>query len=114
MDVAIEAAGTPHAATAAIQLARRGGRVVLVGVYKGTVEVDAMDLLLGEREIVTSLSHTVSEDFTAAVSLLEGGRIDVGSLITDRLPLSEVVTGGFDPLISDPAHHLKVLIFPNG
>ena len=113
-DATIEAAGNPAAAANAITLARRGGRAVLLGVFKDPLELPMLDVLLGEKEIFASLSHTHDGDFVKAVRLLEAGAVDVASLVSDRIPLADVVDRGFDELVESPERHLKVLVFPNG
>jgi (R,R)-butanediol dehydrogenase/meso-butanediol dehydrogenase/diacetyl reductase len=113
-DAAIEAAGNSAAVTSAVELARRGGRTVLLGVFKETFQVPMLDLLLGEKEIVASLSHTHDGDFPEAVRLLSEGKVDVGPLVSDRIALADVVHRGFDELLEHPERHLKILVFPNG
>jgi (R,R)-butanediol dehydrogenase/meso-butanediol dehydrogenase/diacetyl reductase len=114
LDVAIEAAGNPAGATCAVELARRGGRAVLLGVFKENIELPMLDLLLGEKEIFASLSHTHDGDFVEAVRLLDTGAVDVAPLLSDRIPLNDVVERGFVEVIENPDEHLKVLVFPNG
>lgn len=114
LDCVFEAAGMPAAAAAAVALARRGGRAVLMGVFGGTVPIEQMDLLMGEKEVVASLSHVYDDDFTTAVALLESGGSALAALVTDRIALDEVVERGFKALIANPAEHLKVVVLPQG
>lgn len=114
LDLTIEAAGNPAAAAAAVGLARRGGRTVLLGVFDGLVSIPMMDFLLGEKEIVASLSHVYDGDFATAVSLIDRGLIRTDPLITDRIALRDVVEQGFKALITEPSDHLKVVVTPNG
>jgi (R,R)-butanediol dehydrogenase/meso-butanediol dehydrogenase/diacetyl reductase len=113
-DATIEAAGNSLAAATAIELARRGGRAVLLGVYADAFQIPMLSFLLGEKEIYASLSHTHDGDFVEAVRLLDERAIDVAPLISDRIELGDVVSGGFDELIEQPEEHLKILVFPNG
>ncbi|HEX9767201.1 MAG TPA: alcohol dehydrogenase catalytic domain-containing protein [Nitriliruptorales bacterium] len=112
LDVTMEAAGNPAAAAAAVRLARKGGRTVLLGVFGGEVAFDMMDLLLGEKTVLASLSHIYDSDFTTAVSLLDRREVDVDPIVTDRIPLSDVVGGGFEALLSEPDSHLKISVLP--
>lgn len=114
LDVVIEAAGNPLAAAAAVKLVRPGGRAVLLGVFDATVPLDMMDFLLGEKEVVASLSHVYDTDFATAVSLIDRGLINTQRLITDRITLPDVVEQGFKALIAEPGEHLKVIVTPNG
>ncbi|MHB8510085.1 MAG: zinc-binding dehydrogenase, partial [Candidatus Dormibacteria bacterium] len=101
IDFTIEAAGNPPAAAAAVRLARKGGRTVLLGVFSGDVPVDMMDLLLGEKEIVASLSHVWDEDFSVAVDLINARQVILEPLVTDRIRLVEIVTHGFEQLLAE-------------
>jgi (R,R)-butanediol dehydrogenase/meso-butanediol dehydrogenase/diacetyl reductase len=112
-DAVIEAAGTPAAAAAAVQLARRGGTTVLLGVADGTAPLDILDFLIGEKRIVASLSHVYNTDFTTAVSLIDRNALQLEPLITDRIGLTEVVMAGFEALIDAPSAHLKVMVNPS-
>jgi (R,R)-butanediol dehydrogenase/meso-butanediol dehydrogenase/diacetyl reductase len=112
LDIAIEAAGTTAAAAAAVRLVGRGGTAVVLGVFGGTVPLDMLDFLTGEKRILASLSHVYDTDFATAVSLIDKGALQLEPLITDRIGLAEVVTAGFDPLVAEPSSHLKVIVNP--
>jgi (R,R)-butanediol dehydrogenase / meso-butanediol dehydrogenase / diacetyl reductase len=112
LDTTVEAAGSSRAALAAMRLARRGGRTVLLGVYDGVVPIPMLDMLMGEREVVASLSHTFADDFLPAVRLIDEGAVDLAPLISDCIPLPRVVDCGFRPLIEEPTEHLKIIVVP--
>ncbi|MHB8718510.1 MAG: alcohol dehydrogenase catalytic domain-containing protein [Candidatus Dormibacteria bacterium] len=109
-DVVIECSGTSGGAEAAIGATRKGGTTVIVGVHAQPVPLSLYDLVVDERSVVASLSHTLDDDYRPAVELLESGRIQAEPLITDRVELDDVVTHGFAPLLDDPDAHLKVLV----
>jgi (R,R)-butanediol dehydrogenase/meso-butanediol dehydrogenase/diacetyl reductase len=109
-DTTIEAAGAPAAVRTAADLARRGGRITLVGVNHGDFEFP-IEMLSGEKEITTSVSHRYDTDFAEAVELINTGQVDVESMITDRVPLRAAVDA-FTMLIDEPDQHLKVLVIP--
>lgn len=113
LDIVIEVAGNPAAASTAVKMTRAGGRTVLLGVYSGRLEVDMMDLLLKEKTVTTSLSHVIG-DFADAVALLEVGRIDTEPIVSDVIGLDAVVSGGFEALLLKPEDHLKILVTPDG
>ncbi|HEX3813406.1 MAG TPA: alcohol dehydrogenase catalytic domain-containing protein [Mycobacteriales bacterium] len=111
-DITFDAGGRPVTSTLAVRWVRRGGRAVLLSVFNGDTPVQMMDFLLGEKDVIASLSHTYNDDFPTAVRLLERGDITVRPLITDRLALADVVRLGFEALRTAPSEHLKVLAFP--
>src|SRR6185312_12066933 len=69
-DVVIEASGAPHAPAAAIAGARRGGRVLLVGLHGAPRELDLTRTILREIDIVTTVAHVCDSDIPAALQLL--------------------------------------------
>ncbi len=112
LDTVFEAAGTPDAVAAAVRLARRGGTTVLLGVFNGTASLDVLDILVGEKRILASLSHVYDTDFTTAVSLIDRNLLQLEPLISDRIRLTEVVKSGFEALVAAPSAHLKVMVNP--
>jgi (R,R)-butanediol dehydrogenase/meso-butanediol dehydrogenase/diacetyl reductase len=111
-DVVFECAGRPDSPSLAIRLARKGGRVVLVGITGGEVPVDILDLLIGEKTVIGTIQHTYDEDLPAAVRLLADGRVRGRPLVTAEIPLGDVVRGGFEALTSSGLEHLKILVDP--
>lgn len=112
LDVTVEAAGSADAVVSAIGLARRGGRTVVLGVSDGEIRIPMMEFLLGEKELIASLSHRRDTDFAQAVRLLDGGEVDTRGIVTDVVPLAHVVEA-FDELLANPAEHLKVVVVPS-
>jgi (R,R)-butanediol dehydrogenase/meso-butanediol dehydrogenase/diacetyl reductase len=112
LDVTFEAAGSSDAVALAVGLARRGGRTVVLGVSNAEIRIPMMDFLLGEKELVASLSHRHDTDFVEAVRLLDAGEVDTRGLVTDVVPLDRVVDA-FDELLTNPAEHLKVVVVPS-
>ncbi len=93
-DVVIEAVGSPAAFERALDVVRRGGRVLVVGMYASeTFEAQlgvwwtrALDL----RFTGLCPVHAVWE---RAMAELERGRLDPTPLISHRLPLEEAARG---------------------
>jgi (R,R)-butanediol dehydrogenase/meso-butanediol dehydrogenase/diacetyl reductase len=111
-DVVFECAGRPDSASLAIRMARKGGRIVLVGITGGEVPVDILDLLIGEKTVIGTIQHTFDEDLPAAVRLLADGRVRGRPLVTAEIPLADVVREGFEALTSAGQEHLKILVNP--
>jgi len=88
-DLVIECAGTPEAARQAIQLARRGGRVVLAGATGPGRELSGVDLstiVRGHLDIYGSLANPRGIS-RRGLELLARGGVDVAPLITHHFPL---------------------------
>ena len=111
-DVVFECAGASESPDLAVRIARKGGRIVLVGLHAERVPLSTLEVIVGEKRLVGSVQHHYDEDLPVAVQLLAEGKVKVRSLITGRVPLERVVTSGLQALIEQPAQHLKILIGP--
>jgi (R,R)-butanediol dehydrogenase/meso-butanediol dehydrogenase/diacetyl reductase len=112
-DVVIEASGAAAAGPTAIDAARKGGRVVMVGLPVAAASYNFFGLVATEKEVIGSLSHVYDEDYAAAVRLLGEGTITVEPLITDRIPLDDLLPRGLHRLEQAPAETLKIIVRPN-
>lgn len=110
-DKVLECSGNVAAQQAGIEAVRPQGRVVWMGITKEPTPLNSFSVVFGEREIVGSLSHTVDEDFQAAVGLLTRGAVEVAPLISRRVPLSETA-GVFTALDHDDIDDIKILLRP--
>lgn len=108
--VVFECTGTAAGLADSLSTTAKSGTTVVLGVHDRPREIDLVALLLDERVILASLSHAMNDDYVPAIELLQQGKVDFESLITDRIPLQGAVDRGFEPLVADPESHLKVLI----
>ena len=88
LDVAIECVGLPEIWESMFKIVRRGGCVHLFGgCASGTsVNIDTKKLHYDEISVISVFHHT-PKYFREALDLIIKGEIDVGKLITKRLPL---------------------------
>jgi (R,R)-butanediol dehydrogenase/meso-butanediol dehydrogenase/diacetyl reductase len=113
-DVVVECSGNPWAVATAVAAARKGGRVVLVGIFGRASSFNFLDVVNTEKELIGSLSHVYDEDFAAAVGLLGRGAVRAEPLVSDRVPLRRAIDDGLIALMSAPEANLKIVIQPNG
>lgn len=109
-DVVVEATGAPEAPAAALAGARRGGRVLLVGLHGAPRELDLTSTILREIDVYTTVAHVCDSDIPAALDLLSGSdvaRITAGP----RISLDALVDDGLRPLAERRASG-KVLVSP--
>jgi L-iditol 2-dehydrogenase len=90
VDVAFEAAGVAGTFGEALAVARRGGRVVVVGAAPSslTVPVSPFDIFARELQVVGS--HLNPFTHGRAVALAASGQLDLSALVTATVSLSEV------------------------
>lgn len=89
-DLVIEAAGQPQAAAMALDAARRGGTVVLLGLppHGERVAIALDDVVNGDLAVHASFSYT-SRAFAVVAALLDAGTLDPSFLVTHRFALEE-------------------------
>lgn len=101
-DLVVETAGAPSTAAASCLLARRGGRVVLTGMFTpGAVGIDPVHLSLSQLEI-RSVFGAPSSAWSDAVRAFGLGLLDPAPLITHEFPLERfadavALVGAGDP-----------------
>jgi (R,R)-butanediol dehydrogenase/meso-butanediol dehydrogenase/diacetyl reductase len=109
-DIVIEASGAPQAPAAAIAGARRGGRVLLVGLHSAARPIDLTRMILREVDIFTTVAHVCDSDIPAALELLAGS--DVAAVTAGaRISLDALVEDGLRPLAERRAAG-KILVTP--
>lgn len=89
-DLVIEFAGTHDAGNLSLEIARRGGRVVLGGATSPGIrlDVDLSTIVRGHLDVFGSVAnpHGISN---RANILMQKGLVDIAPLISHHLPLSE-------------------------
>lgn len=111
-DVVFECGGNVKTMEMSPTLARKQGRIVLVGLHDAPVSMSLLPVVIGEKEIIGSFSHVYDEDFGPAVELLSTGKINAEPLITARIALDKLVSQGLDELAQSKSRHLKILVSP--
>jgi len=111
-DVVFEAAGSESALPLALDLARRGGTVVLYGIAGGgrRTQIEADLFCLKDLHIHGVFAYTTAS-FEHALRLIESGRLDVAPLVTHRFPLAEFQKA-FDLLRTRREPVVKVILKP--
>lgn len=101
-DLVVETAGAPTTAASSCLLARRGGRVVLTGMFTaGATGIDPVHLSLSQLT-VRSVFGAPSAAWSFAVRAFTAGLLDPGPLISHEFPLERyaeavALVGGGDP-----------------
>lgn len=88
-EVLIEASGRPEAIERAGQLARVGGRVVMMSSYHAPAEIRPGHWLNRGISLLPSIAYTAAE-FEAALDLMASGLVEVDALVTSIRGLDQV------------------------
>ncbi|MBI2755309.1 MAG: alcohol dehydrogenase catalytic domain-containing protein [Chloroflexi bacterium] len=112
-DVVVEFAGTADAARQAIQLARRGGRVVLAGATGPGRELSGVDLstiVRGHLDIYGSLANPKGVS-RRGLELIARGAVDVSPLITHHFALADFAAA-WDTFVQRRDGAIRVMLHP--
>ena len=111
-DCAIEALGNPATVQLALDVARPGGRVAVIGVVAGEqVSIDFFPVMTGKN--ITLRSGIVNPQYyiPKLLPMVVQGRIDPTEIITHRMPLSEGARG-YEVFDNHEEDVLKVVMTP--
>jgi len=88
-DVVIEASGAPGQMQMALNLVKRGGNLLQVGLPTSKQELDIHPIVMSEKNITTTLAHVCSQDLGPALEILN--TTDLGrELLEGVFPLEEI------------------------
>ena len=114
-DVSFEVAGNESALVDAITSTKASGHTTVLGVFKGSVEIDPMEFVNHERTINGSAAYETgpraAEEFGAVYEMLATGELDAELLVTSRIALDDIVDG-FEALADSESGEVKVLVEP--
>ncbi len=109
-DVVYECAGRPETIQSAVDLARRGGTVSMIGLANGSAAIDPSVWLVKEINLQAALAYR-HEEFDLAMEMIAAGRIDLDAMHSRTVgltglgaALTDLAGGGTD---------MKVLVDPN-
>jgi (R,R)-butanediol dehydrogenase / meso-butanediol dehydrogenase / diacetyl reductase len=109
--IVIDSTGVAAIVSDAIECARRGGRIVLVGLSSSQSSLDGRRLTLFERSLIGSLGYR--HDLPKVIKMLETGQIDASGFVGDVVPLVDAGATLSD-LASRPDGRIKVLVSVRG
>jgi (R,R)-butanediol dehydrogenase / meso-butanediol dehydrogenase / diacetyl reductase len=106
-DVSFESAGNTQAAQTAVDVLRRGGTAVIVGLFDKPGIFHFGDIVLGEKNIVGSSIYI--REAEAALAMMADKRIVPDGLITSIIPMGVNAAEIFDRQLNDKDNNLKTL-----
>ena len=109
-DIVYECAGIPATIQSAVDLARRGGRVAIIGLAMGDAPISPRQWLTKEIQVSAALGYT-HDEFEMTMGYVADGRIDLDVLHSGTVDLIDIAEI-FTELSSGVTEHTKVLIRP--
>jgi L-iditol 2-dehydrogenase len=108
-DVVIESTGMVKGIGDAIAMVRPGGTVVLFGIYTASEGALPFYQLYHKEPTVISARAAMGADFPESIDLVAAGRILLGPLVTQVLPVTEL-TRALGMLESDADGRMKIIL----
>jgi (R,R)-butanediol dehydrogenase/meso-butanediol dehydrogenase/diacetyl reductase len=109
-DLVYECVGRTDTVQVAVDLARRGGAMSLIGLAEGEAPINPSSWLTKEITVQGALAYT-HEEFAMAMGMIADGRVDVDALHTRTVSLD-----AFDTVLAELAEggtgETKVLVDP--
>jgi (R,R)-butanediol dehydrogenase/meso-butanediol dehydrogenase/diacetyl reductase len=117
VDAAFEFAGVGPAFNAAIQSTRRGGTITVGSISDDEITTDIDNIVMTERTIKGTYCYgfppsSFRTEFDAVIEGLVDGKFDTEAFVTDRIPLADVVSEGYERLLNPDTEHVKILVEP--
>ncbi|HSP54655.1 MAG TPA: alcohol dehydrogenase catalytic domain-containing protein [Dehalococcoidia bacterium] len=109
-DLSVEAVGITPTMNDCLAATRRGGRIVLAGVFDEPFSVNLLYLLIQEQSIIGTFGY--ADEFREARDLIVSNAVNVGPLISAHVGLDEL-PDTFAGLATDRSKYQKVLLRPN-
>jgi L-iditol 2-dehydrogenase len=107
-DVTFLCSGAAGTVKQGLQLTRRGGRIVVVGMFLEPVPIELTSISLNELEFIGSVVYD-HDDFKKAVDWIDSGLFDFAKLITHIFPLEKAEVA-MNFLINHEGDAIKILL----
>jgi threonine 3-dehydrogenase len=112
VDVVLEMAGHPTAIRAAFDIARRGGRISLLGLTSKPISLNFSEDIIFKGITIQGINgRRMYQTWYQMTALLKSGKLDLHPVITDRMSMKDF-SKGMERLTSGEAS--KILLYPNG
>lgn len=109
-DVVFECVGRPETVQTAVDLARRGGTMSLIGLADDHVSIDPRVWLNKEIEVSASLAY-LHEEFEMTMAMVVDGRVRLDPLHSSTVALADL-SDMLESLATGGADETKVLVDP--
>jgi len=109
-DLGFECVGKQETVLLVLDSVRRGGRMVVVGIFEKPVEINLNFCVFFEKEIIGSLGY--NDEFSTVLSYLKDGRLQAEPMITKKIKIDDLLDQGFKELIENSDKNIKIIVSP--
>ncbi len=111
-DAVIECIGNKVTGPLAVDLVRKAGTVVMVGIFEEPSSFNFFGVTATEKKIVGALAYTLS-DYRGVAACLADGRMVAEPMITGKITLDDIVEKGFEELVNNKDSNIKIIVSPS-
>ncbi|MFW9897728.1 MAG: zinc-binding dehydrogenase [Candidatus Thorarchaeota archaeon] len=111
VDYVFECSGVPLLVNAALDIIRKGGTIVQIGLWDKPVAINLLKLVMNQNRIQGIMGY-LRENFEFAVDLVARKLINPDPIITKIIPLDDIVEEGFECAIDPDTREIKILVEP--
>ena len=105
--VAFEVTGVPRVMPQCIDATRHEGQVLVVSIWEQEASFQPNTVVLKERQVQGTIAYR--NVYPAVMALMTQGYFSADQLVTKRIALEDIVTEGFEALVSEKSH-VKILV----
>ena len=109
VDLAVECSGSTPGLASCVTQTRKRASIVQTGLHTRPATLDAMALAEKDLTLYGSWCWNTT-DWPRIIRLIATGQYPVAKAVTAEIPLDDVVSRGFEPLIDPQGDQLKVLV----
>ncbi|OGG13492.1 hypothetical protein A2773_03220 [Candidatus Gottesmanbacteria bacterium RIFCSPHIGHO2_01_FULL_39_10] len=106
-DKVFEVVGLESTLTLALDLVKKGGKIVILGVFHKPVSLNMMTIIKNELEIIGS--WTCRDSFPSSINLLTQKKLNTKGFITHHYPFSQTKQA-FEDTLKYPSGRIKTVI----
>ena len=110
-DIVYECVGRPSTIQSAVDLARRGGSMCLIGLANQDAPINPASWLIKEISVSSALAYS-REEFDMTMGMIADGRFRTQPMHTGTVGL-DGLSGALADLASGESTHTKILVDPN-
>lgn len=107
VDVAIECAGVQSTFETCLSAVKITGTVCIVAIFGQDPVLPTFQALVKEAKIVSSLAY--AHNYDRVIELIASGQVPAEKIITNKIPLDNIVEDGFELLLKDKKQS-KILV----
>jgi L-iditol 2-dehydrogenase len=107
-DLIFECVGVQETITQAVEYARKGTTIVIVGVFGKKPEVNLGFVQDRELSLVGTLMYQ-KKDYERAIELVANGRLQLGPMVTQRFPFKSYLDA-YEMIENSHGEYMKVMI----